>query len=138
MTNENNNDNQSLADRLIAALLRLPWADLLTDALKALRNGIQDRSYRSLYEVLDHESTLELKDRGGQRATFHKRERGRYLQNRIIAYQDQAWGDGEILLDYRCSPGTPVDRYRSGHKTYILVSRREAKNRGDVDEFNIR
>jgi len=31
----------------------------------------------------------------------------------------------------------PVDRHRSGHKTYILVSRREVKNRGDVDEFNV-
>jgi hypothetical protein len=30
-----------------------------------------------------------------------------------------------------------VDRYRSGHKTHILVSRRQVKNKGDVDEFNI-
>jgi hypothetical protein len=43
----------------------------------------------------------------------------RYLQDNMIAYQDQAWGDGEILVDYRRIPGTPVDRYRSGHKTYI-------------------
>jgi hypothetical protein len=46
-------------------------------------------------------------------------------------------GDGEILVDYRCSPGTPVDRYRSGYKTYILISRREVKNKGNVDEFNV-
>jgi hypothetical protein len=64
-----------------------------------------------MYEVVEYESTLELQDRGGQRATFRKREKVRYLQNHIIAYQDQAWGDGEILLDYRCSPGKPVDRY---------------------------
>ena len=61
----------------------------------------------------------------------------RYLQDNVIAYQDQAWGDGEILLNYRCTPGKPVDRYRSGHKTHILVSRRQVKNKGDVDEFNI-
>jgi hypothetical protein len=36
-----------------------------------------------------------------------------------------------------CTPGTPVDRHRSGHKTYILVSRREVKNRGDADDFNV-
>jgi hypothetical protein len=30
-----------------------------------------------------------------------------------------------------------VDRYRSGYKTFILISRREVKNKGDVDEFNI-
>lgn len=41
------------------------------------------------------------------------------------------------LLNYRCTPGTPVDRYRSGYKTFILISRREVKNRGDIEEFNI-
>jgi len=29
----------------------------------------------------------------------------RYLQDNVIAYRDQAWGDGEILVDYRCTPG---------------------------------
>ena len=55
----------------------------------------------------------------------------------MIAYQDQAWGDGEILLNDLWTPGTPADRYRSSCKTYILVSRREVKDNGDVDEFNI-
>lgn len=71
-----------------------------------------------MYEVLGHETTLELKDRAGKRATFEKEKRVRYLQDNIIAYHDQAWGDGEILLNYRCTPGTPMDRYRLGHKTY--------------------
>jgi len=30
-----------------------------------------------------------------------------------------------------------VDRYRPDYKTYILISRRGVKNKGDVDEFNI-
>ena len=137
MTNEKDNNNQSLVDKLIAALLRVPWVDLLGDALKALRKAIQGRSHRGLYEVLEYESTLELKDREGQKATFKKREKVGYLQNSVIVYQDQAWGDGEFLLNYRCTPGTPVDRYRSGYKTYILISRREVKDKGDVDEFNI-
>ena len=55
--------------------------------------------------------------------------RVRYLQDHILAYQDYAWGDGEILRNYRCTPGTPVDLYRLGHITYILISRREVKNR---------
>jgi hypothetical protein len=136
MTDEKDNDNQSLVDRLIAILLGLPWPKVLKQAYNLIRTVMPGHSGR-IYEVLAYESTLELKDRGGQRATFHKRERVRYLQDRIIAYQDQAWGDGEILLDYQCSPGTPVDRYRSGHKTYILISRREVRDKGDVDEFNI-
>jgi hypothetical protein len=90
-----------------------------------------------IYEVLEYESTLELLDKRGEKATFKKRERVRYLQDNIIAYQDQAWGDGDILLDYRCSPGIPVDQYRPGYTTYILISLREVKNRGDIDEFNI-
>jgi hypothetical protein len=89
------------------------------------------------YEVLEYESTLELKDREEETATFRKREKVRYLQDNVITYQDQAWGDGEILLNYRCTPGTPVDRYCSGYKTYILISRHEVKEKGDVDEFNI-
>ena len=80
---------------------------------------MQGRSNNGMYEVLEYESTLELKDRGGKRATFKKQEKVRYLQDNIIAYQDQAWGDGEILVNYRCTPDTPVDRYRSGCKTYI-------------------
>ena len=91
-----------------------------------------------IYEVLEYESTLELKDKSGKEASFRKRERVRYLQDNIIAYQDQAWGDGEILLNYKCSPGYPVDQYRPGHKTYILISLREIKNRGDLDEFIIK
>ncbi|MFW6116851.1 MAG: hypothetical protein ACOC6F_03910, partial [bacterium] len=128
-------NNQSLIDKLIVALLRLPWAAVLGDTLKALRRVIQGRSYRGLYEVLEYESTLELRDCEGKTAIFTKREKVRYLQDNVIAYQDQAWGDEESLLDYRCTPGTPVDRYRSGYKTYILISRREVKDKGDVDEF---
>jgi len=86
---------------------------------------------------LEYESTLELLDKRGEKAVFHKRERVRYLQNNIIAYQDQAWGDGRILLNYRCTPGKPVDRYHSGRKTHIVISLREVKHRGDIDEFNI-
>ena len=73
----------------------------------------------------------------GKRASFRKREKVRYLQDNIIAYQDQAWGDGEILLRYRCSPGKAVDRYRLGQKTHILISLKEVKNKEDIDEFNI-
>jgi len=90
-----------------------------------------------MYEVIYYESTLELLDKRGERALVRKHEKVRYLQNSIIAYQDQAWGDGEILINYRCAPGIPVDRYRPGKKTYILISLREVKNRGDEDEFNM-
>ena len=137
MEDEQRNHNQSLPDRLVALLLGLPWLDTVETGWRIARTVIQRRSSAGMYEVLEYESTLELKDREGKRASFTKREKVRYLQDGVIAYQDQAWGDGEILLNYRCTPGTPVDQYRSGHKTYILISRREVKNKGDADEFNI-
>lgn len=90
-----------------------------------------------MYEVLEYESVLDLKDEHGRFAQFCKREKVRYLQNNIIAYQDHAWGDGEILLDYLCTPGVVVDRYRPGQKTFLLISLRQVKKRGDVDVFNI-
>jgi hypothetical protein len=40
-----------------------------------------------------------LEDPEGKRATFKKREKVRYLQDNVIACQDQAWGDGDILKD---------------------------------------
>ena len=91
-----------------------------------------------MYENRKELETSEMHDCGGKRATFSKRKKVRYLQDHIIAYQDSAWGDGKILLNYRCTPGKPVDRYRSGHKTHILISLREINNKGDIDEFNIR
>jgi hypothetical protein len=62
----------------------LPWADVVGDAFKALRKAIQSRTYKGLYEVLEYESTLELRDREEETATFRKRERVRYLQENVI------------------------------------------------------
>lgn len=81
---------------------------------------------------------MELLDRQGKRAHFQKRQKVRYRQNNIIAYQDQGWSDGQGLLNYKCSPGIVTDQYRPGQKTYVLISLRESKQRGDQDEFYIR
>lgn len=100
-------------------------------------NFIRHAINQGIYDTLDYESTLELRSRDGAKATFRKRKRIRYLQDNIIAYQDYAWGEGDTLINYRTNRGIPVDRYRSGFKTFILLSLREVKNKGDIDEFNI-
>lgn len=106
--------------------------------VKTVFNQLKKKDiYPGIYEVIRYESTLEIKDTQGYTAIFRKYEKIRYLQNRIIAYQDQAWGDGKILVGYRCSPGVAVDRYRLGYKTHILFSLRSVKNMGDMDEFHI-
>jgi hypothetical protein len=90
MPDEKRNDDQSLLDKLVAFLVRSPWQEVLGEAWKILRKVMQRRSFEGMYEVLEYEATLELKDRGGKRATFKKREKVRYLQDNVIAYQDQA------------------------------------------------
>ena len=98
------------------------------------------RGYRKegTYEVLEYESELEIHDLSGKKVTFSKRKRVRYLQDNIIAFQDYGWGDGEIMQNYKSKPGIAVDKYKIGFKTFVLLSLREVKNSGDVDEFNIR
>ena len=125
------------SDLFVSLLLDLPWIDILAEAWKLIRHLWKGLADEGMYEVLEYESTLELHDADGTQASFQKRERVRYRQNNIIAYQDHAWGDGDILLDYRCSPGIVVDQYRPGQKTFMLISLREPKRRGDVDEFHI-
>lgn len=122
--------------QLIISSLGLPWFKVLNN-LSTGWNFLLARFHRGLYEVLDYEALLELKDKRGKRASVQKYEKVRYLQNNITAFQDQAWGDGKILINYRCAPGFPVDTYRTGYKNQILISLREVKNRGDIDEFHI-
>lgn len=122
---------------IIIALLGSPWVEVLAEGWKLghkLWRGLADEG---MYEVLDYQVKLEIKDKQGKRALCTKRERVRYLQNNIIAYQDQAWGDGDFLVNYRCTPGKEVDRYQVGYKTLILISLQETKQKGDVDEFII-
>jgi chemotaxis regulatin CheY-phosphate phosphatase CheZ len=99
MADDKHNDDQNLVDKLIAVLLRQSWLDVLGDVGKIVRTIVQGWSYKDMYEVLECEATLELEDPEGKRATFKKREKVRYLQDNVIACQDQAWGDGDILKD---------------------------------------
>ena len=77
--------------------VKLPWDVLIEQGGKLVYFLLGKFHKRGLYEVLEYESTLELLDASGKCARFSKRQRVRYLQNNIIAYQDQAWGDGEIF-----------------------------------------
>ena len=108
---------------------------LATIGIRLLGLLSQERD-QGMYEILDYESTLEITDVQGHLAQFHKRQRVRFLQN-TIAFQDYAWGEGDIFVDYRCTPGTVVDYYREGDRWNILISLRETKSKGDIEEFHI-
>lgn len=130
-------ENKSAAGTIIAALLGGPWLEITADLWKLGKKLWRGLADEGMYEVLEHDVVLELKDSKGKRALVRKLQKVRYRQNNIIAYQDQAWGDGRILVNYRCTPGFEADRYESGHKTQILISLREVKEKGEEDEFNI-
>lgn len=117
--------------------LDFPWFELIGTVWKIGRKVIRGMSQEGIYEVLDYEYQIELKDTAGENAAIRKREKIRYLQDHISTFQDWAWGDKKIFLNYRCSPGTPVDEFRLGHKTCKLISLREFRNKGDIDEFNM-
>ena len=93
--------------------------------------------YRGTYRVEAHHVTLDLTDKGGRTAIYTKRQQVTFLQDNVFAIQDQAWGDGDIFADYRCSPGVAVDRYKEGYRWKILISLRRTCNRGEQEEFVI-
>ncbi len=128
----------STSSVISSLLMKIPWPELLGNSMKYAGKLLRGYSQEGMYKVLDYESTLEILDDKGKKVHFSKRKKVRYLQDNIVAYQDCAWGDGKILLNYQCNPGKAVDRYRSGYKTIILLSLHEVKNRGDVDDFHIK
>lgn len=136
--NENKEDSKvDSTTRLVATLLGLPWITIVADALRWAQKMFNTLAYDGMYEVLEQECTLELLDRAGKKARFRKRKKVRYLQNDIIAHQDYGWADGKYLLDYQVTPGVAVDTYKVGYKKYVLISLREIKNRGDIEDFHI-
>jgi len=73
--------------QLIILSLGLPWFKVFNNLLTGW-NFLLVRFHKGLYEVLDYEATLELKDKRGKRACVRKYEKVRYLQNNIISFQD--------------------------------------------------
>lgn len=121
--------------RTLLSLFSLNHITALLDIYELIRQWWPGNT--DMYEILDYESTWEMLDTEGRIAIFRKRQRVKFLQNNIIAFEDYAWGDGEIFVDYKCAPGVVVDRYREGDRWNILISLRGTKNKDDVEEFYI-
>jgi hypothetical protein len=134
---ETDNHRSSVILRLLIPLLGSDYIGILAVVWRLGRRILAFKTQEGIYEVLDLDARLELQDSKGHKAILYKRERVRFLQDNIIAYQDKAWGDGKIFADYKCSPGVAVDRYRDGYRYRILISLRETKNRGNIEEFQI-
>lgn len=123
--------------RWVLPILTSEGFDLFLKALRIVWQQFSREWHEGMYEILEYDSTLELKDAQGQTAVLKRRQRVRFLQDNIIAYEDQAWGEGDIFAGYRCSPGIPVDRYQDSFKWKVLISLRETQQRGDTTVFNL-
>ncbi len=117
MPDDNQGSTTAQAERLTTLLTGLPWIEMFAQAWRFGRKIMRGLADEGMYEVLEYETTLELQDRRGENALLRNRGKVRYRQNNIIAFQDQAWADGEILINYCCTPGVPVDHYRPGKQT---------------------
>lgn len=118
--------------QMITKMLPVLW-----QVYQQVQQFLQQKSAGGLYEMLEYDATLELLDAQGQTALFKKRQRVKFLQDYVLAFQDHAWGQGNILVDYHCSPGIEVDRYLEGDRWNVLISLRETQSRGDVKDFYI-
>ena len=120
--------------RRLGAALSPQWLSALLDLAAAIGRRLTAKP-EGLYEILAYESTLELADPQGKRATVSKRQRISFLQNDIAAFQDIVYGDGDIFAGYDVAPGVAADYYRDGDRWHVLISLRATKNRGDEEEF---
>ncbi len=136
-SDQSHNHRTSWLPRLLVPLLGSDLLEMLGALWRLGRKIVKARAHEGMYEVLELDARLELQDSKGERAVLYKRQRVRFLQDNIIAFQDKAWGDGDIFADYKCSPGVAVDRYREGHRYRVLISLRRTMNRGDIEEFHI-
>jgi hypothetical protein len=123
--------------RLLVPLLGSDLIEIILFLTRLAKHTFRFKSQEGTYEVLDYHAQLEILDSQGKQVVYHKRQKVRFLQDNIIAYQDQAWGDGDFMANYQCSPGVAVDTYREGQHYNILISLRESKHAGEIEEFRI-
>lgn len=121
----------------LLACFSLDWVASLFDLVRSVRSWIMEQRHEGIYEILEYDTTLELMDAKGHRAEFRKRQRVRFLQDNIIAFEDYAWGAGQIFETYSVSPGKAVDRYQEGDRWNVLISLRETQHSGDIQDFRI-
>src|SRR3990170_2663482 len=80
----------------------LPLDYLIRLALTTLKDLLKSRLRQSpgLYEVLDYEAMLELRDTHGRQAVYKKRQRVRFLQDAVSLLPDYVWGNGRQFTSH--------------------------------------
>src|SRR5574341_675507 len=78
--------------RFVFSLLNAEVLETIFQVWQVARKVITAKASEGLYEVLEYDAQLELQDKYGRTAVFNKKERVKFLQDNVIAYQDMAWG----------------------------------------------
>ena len=92
---------------------------------------------RSPYEILDYDATLILHDQRGARATFHRTQQIRFLQDGVAGLLDHAWGAGVLVTNYRHSAGKLEDSFKDQGTRHLVVSLPKATQRGEQLRFQV-
>lgn len=129
------NDSFGILLRRLLALFSLEWIVALLGLYRELREFLAHG--QGMYEILEYNSSLKLVDSTGKNAILKRQQKVEFLQDHVIAFQDHVWGEGELFERYKVSPGVVADRYREGNHWNILISLRETKSRGDIEDFYI-
>lgn len=128
-------DSYSLLLRKLFSIFSLEWIPVLFSLYQDLREILTNG--QGMYEILEYDSSIKLVDTAGKNAILKRQQKVRFLQNHVIAFQDHVWGEGELFEKYNVSPGVVADRYREGNHWNVLISLRETKSKGDIEDFYI-
>ncbi len=83
----------------------------------------------SPYEILDYRATLVLADPRGHRATFHRTQRVRFLQDGVAAILDHLWGDGVTLTHYHNTAGALGESFKDAGTRHLVIDLKRAMAR---------
>jgi hypothetical protein len=91
------------------------------------------------YEVLHGRNVWDIQTSDGSLVTEEKEFAVRWLQDNVFSWCDYAWGDGEIVADYSCSPGKFVDEIDiEDRRKWLVISLGGMRNRGDREVLRTR
>ena len=128
-------DSYGLLIRRLLSLFSLEWIATLFGIYRDLREILTHG--QGMYEILEYDSSLKLVEATGKKAILKRQQKVKFLQDHVIAFQDHVWGEGELFERYKVSPGVVADRYREGNHWNVLISLRETKSKGDIEDFYI-
>lgn len=92
----------------------------------------------ALYDVLNFEATIEVKDSRGYQAVYSKKQRLRFLKDNVSTVYDYGWGTGNAFASHRVEPGHIVERKQIGPRYRSLVMLPEPQHKGDELTLSVR